>query len=200
MTSKQTYRITMTNLPGVYGRRRPAVTTIIQGETMQQQQQPAPLALRQRRPSSRDLLASSTPRPPVYIADPRGTRIIGACNYSMVHRRRDGDKVDHVTRTKHSLRRVNTTLVNSLHAVPRYWSGVSWWACLSVCLSVFLSTSTSHELHAQTASILCRFVSAVFLISLLVYATGSFCVKHWLIAVWYVSDLQVLCLLYKINK
>jgi len=42
----------------------------------------------------------------------------------------------------------------------------------------FIVILASIRFFLLTASILCSFVSVVFLISLLVYLTGSFCVNH----------------------
>ena len=83
----------------------------------------------------------------------------------------------------------------------------TWWSILPHrpplnATFPFLTSLVSHSNISQyldfllTASILCSFVSVVFLISLLVYLTGSFCVNHWLADVWPVRDLRVLCLLY----
>ena len=57
---------------------------------------------------------------------------------------------------------------------------------------------SQYYIFLLTESIYCSFVLVVFLISS--YILLFFCVKHWLFAVWYVSDLWVICLLYSINK
>ena len=70
----------------------------------------------------------------------------------------------------------------------------TWWSILPHCPPLnatfpFLTTLVVHSNISQyyifllTASMLCSFQSVVFLTGLLMYLTGSFCVKYRLIAV-----------------
>ena len=73
-------------------------------------------------------------------------------------------------------------------------AGYIWWSCGRSLSSVRRRTTHCRNVYATLSAE----ASVVFLISLLVYLTGSFRVTHWLIAVWPSVPLSVI--LNKINK